>query len=562
MEALTCNVCLERYDTDVRRPKALKCGHSLCLTCLTTWLEIQVKLVCPTCQKVSWEKLEEIPDNQSMKDILMGYEMRCPRHSAVEVSAYCVGHMEIVCENCGHTGTEAGCTLKYLIEDEQEIKIKVIQEVERRSKDLPEAMAPVIRQAIDKRFKNKIGENIQLLEKIKDLEKSEQVLLCTACQNVADNFIEIATFEAYCSHCETYNPDNTNSVQIGRRSNEEIAQLLASKVPALLKKVNFCHLSLDHLIRIEKRASLTPKEAQQLGKDLLALEGPKPDFSALPDTFLCSGCKTPQYKSTCNMFILPCTKLHALCEACVGQAGTMSMTCPLDLMTYKRKPEELLRLAASVSPQRATLSASSQMARSRTSLGIALPEPRVDPGLQYVVRFPRVLPVPGFTFTNNKGWLCDFTRNQVEAVTITALISYRLMTVGIANPINPGDVAVVESLSLYEGKAATGNPIAVHQGYELLQGGDQVLTYVTLSSPFNIPASPVTLKIKLVPLPSNPPITDFELYRGNPYTRPEVWVGTDGLIWNFEETTVVDSNETMNRQKNLSGPILALIYKH
>ena len=718
MEALTCNVCLERYDMDVHRPKALKCGHSLGLTCLTMWFEVQSKLVCPTCQALSWEKLEEIPDNQSIKDILMGYEMRCPRHGAVQVSAYCVGHMEVVCANCGHTGTEAGCTLKYLIEDEQEIKTKVILEVERRSNDLPEAMTPVIRQAIEKRFKNTIGENIQLLEKIKDLEKSAQVLLCTACQNVADNFIEITTFEAWCARCETYNPDNTNSVQIGGRSNTEIAQLLASKVSALLKKVNFCHLSLDHLIRIERRASLTPKEAQQLGKDLLALEGPKPDFSALPDTFLCSGCKTPQYKSTCNMFILPCTKLHALCEACVGQAGTMSMTCPLDLMTYKRKPEELHRLAAPVSPQKTTVSASgygpvgpggyglagpegaaqqllpelrgmnlggsisrpeggmppamqpyqqyqqpgmqpyqqyqqpgmqqyqqyqppamqqyqqhqppemqpyqqgpampapgrllgppvfgqpqmhfppqsanpppfgyqggfqanyaappvSQPAPTRPAnpipptipstflAGIALPQPRIDPGLHYLVRFPTVLPEPGPAVTNNKGWFYNFAKNQVEAVTISTFDACRLVALGMANPISPDHMAVVESISLYNGKAATGNPVAVHQGNEQLQGGNQLLIYINLRSPFNIPAfSPVTLKIKLVAPPANPPTIGFDLYRGNPFNRPDTWAGSDGFVWDFEETSRMGEGEMANGQNNLSGPILAFIYQH
>jgi len=47
------------------------------------------------------------------------------------------------------------------------------------------------------------------------------------------------------------------------------------------------------------------KEIQQSGKDLLALEAPKPDFSGLPDTFLCPGCKAIVYKSLCTLFIFP-----------------------------------------------------------------------------------------------------------------------------------------------------------------------------------------------------------------------------------------------------------------
>jgi len=89
------------------------------------------------------------------------------------------------------------------------------------------------------------------------------------------------------------------------------------------------------------------------------------------------------------------------------------------------------------------------------------------------------------------------------------------VAVGISNPISLGDVAVQESISLYDGNTATGNSIAEHQGNEQLHGGNQLFTYVYLSSPFNIPAlSYATLKIKLVPLLSNIPSAGFQLYRG------------------------------------------------
>jgi len=195
--------------------------------------------------------------------------------------------------------------------------------------------------------------------------------------------------------------------------------------------------------------------------------------------------------------------------------------------------------------------------------GVALPQPRIDPGLQHLVKFPTVLPEPGPAVSNNKGWFYNFSKNQVEAVTMTLFDSCRLVAVGISNPIRPEHIAVVQSISLYSGKAATGNPVATHQGNEQLQGGNQVITYVHLRNPFNIPAlSPVTLKIKLVAPPANPPITGFELYRGNPYNRPDAWVGSDALIWDFEETSKIGEGEMANGQNNLSGPILAFIYQH
>jgi hypothetical protein len=138
----------------------------------------------------------------------------------------------------------------------------------------------------------------------------------------------------------------------------------------------------------------------------------------------------------------------------------------------------------------------------------------------------------------------------------------RLVGLGIANPVNPNDVAMVESVSLYSGRKAAGNLMANHQGYELLQGGNQLLTYFYLQTPFVIPAfSPVTLKVKIVSAPSNPS-TGVVLYRGNPYQRPETWSGTDGLTWEFDNTDEAGVGETTNGQNNLSGPILAFIYQH
>jgi len=135
----------------------------------------------------------------------------------------------------------------------------------------------------------------------------------------------------------------------------------------------------------------------------------------------------------------------------------------------------------------------------------------------------------------------------VEAVTISTFDACRLVALGMANPISPDHMAVVESVSLYNGKIATGNSIAVHQGNERLQGGDQPLTFEHLRSPFNIPVfSAVTLKIKLVGPPSYIPIIGFELYRGNPFDRPDVWTGDDELIWDFDKTLKLGKEETSN----------------
>jgi len=79
MEALTCPGCFDNYDMEDRCPKAVPCGHSVCLSCLRMLYQSQGRLQCPTCSQCSWVRPEEIPDNQSIKDILAASGMRGAR---------------------------------------------------------------------------------------------------------------------------------------------------------------------------------------------------------------------------------------------------------------------------------------------------------------------------------------------------------------------------------------------------------------------------------------------------------------------------------------------------
>jgi hypothetical protein len=594
--------------------------------------------VCPIDQEIFWGKLEEIPDNQAIKDILQAQEARCPLHREVMVEAFCLGHMCVICASCGHSGQAADCQVKDLLDDQQEITTVVLKEIERLNGELPAEIIPHdIKQAIGKRYREKIEGNIQLLAKLKDLEGAVPVLRCAKCQIPADNYLELSTFNAFCKHCETQNPDNPEQICLSEKPTAEIVMTLASRIPFILKKVNFCQLTPETFQLIDKRATLDVKSLHELGKNLLSLETFKATFANLPETFYCPKCKQPQRKNTCQMVVLPCVFLHAVCLKCAAYFGNMIVECPLDGMQFSTNPQQLERLglperpsqempelsalrismarpAPQMSPYESPQSARDmrgppqwpypespeyQHGGMSSSQFISLPpshfqpppapisdysQPRPNPppaspqyieglplpqfplpyNLQHLVRFPTVLPVPNLPNpnNNNKGWFITFAKNHVDAITMTMFDTCRLVGLGIANPVNPNDVAMVESVSLYSGRKAAGNLMANHQGYELLQGGNQLLTYFYLQTPFVIPAfSPVTLKVKIVSAPSNPS-TGVVLYRGNPYQRPETWSGTDGLTWEFDNTDEAGVGETTNGQNNLSGPILAFIYQH
>ena len=79
MDALSCPVCFELYNMEDHRPKTFRCKDSVCLSCLQTMYQSQGRLVCPICLAWCFESLEDIPDDQSIMDILAASGMRGAR---------------------------------------------------------------------------------------------------------------------------------------------------------------------------------------------------------------------------------------------------------------------------------------------------------------------------------------------------------------------------------------------------------------------------------------------------------------------------------------------------
>ena len=194
--------------------------------------------------------------------------------------------------------------------------------------------------------------------------------------------------------------------------------------------------------------------------------------------------------------------------------------------------------------------------------GTPLPPAHLYAGELVINRFPSVLPPMDISAdrrtANQRGWYQTHDKNQVEAMVFVTSENLLLLGVSIAAPTSQINASIVDFVNIYRNRDTRVPPTYSHRGRERIQGGNQLLGDVRFAQPFQVMAGQqYSLKIKL----SGDPNTAYETYRGNPFERPDIWITDDGVLWEFEECTLVEPGEYLNGQNNLSGPILRLIYR-
>ncbi|XP_052131874.1 E3 ubiquitin-protein ligase TRIM32-like [Frankliniella occidentalis] len=95
---MDCNICFEPFDQGGHLPKAMPCGHTVCLACLQ---RLQNRK-CPTCQQAFQVPLSQIPNNYTVLQFLQARPDRtdkspgwCSRCSAV-ATPQCRGQQHVV----------------------------------------------------------------------------------------------------------------------------------------------------------------------------------------------------------------------------------------------------------------------------------------------------------------------------------------------------------------------------------------------------------------------------------------------------------------------------------
>ncbi|EFX82378.1 hypothetical protein DAPPUDRAFT_302628 [Daphnia pulex] len=73
-ELVTCNICLNQYDEEIRKPKFLQCSHTICLECFQATRQ-EDTVTCPFCRQRTLKDNGDdeewvLPNNQYALEIL------------------------------------------------------------------------------------------------------------------------------------------------------------------------------------------------------------------------------------------------------------------------------------------------------------------------------------------------------------------------------------------------------------------------------------------------------------------------------------------------------------
>lgn len=541
-DALVCSICYEAYDISEHLPKTLPCGHTFCLSCLKKWHEETGRLQCPNDNELFWMKVEELPDNQALKLILQTREVRCFLHHGI-VREYCLKHWTELCEACCHK--RGDCVIKSTAEDLQEILTSVHSRITHLQACISPSLISVgIGSELEKRFSKRLTEVIQLLHRL----EGSLALVCEGCGGLADYALHPANMAAFCRNCVT---SSEELISLEGLLLSEVTEQLMCFVPALLVHYNFCEVPEKLLQALQRTTELFPREVQEECRKLSRVQSHRADFQSLPEQFSCPSCFLTFKKQSGRLRVLPCRQgLHVLCEKCAELQGPI-IYCPLDNLAYSISRDQLAMLQPEPQPSRLP--------------GLpCTPLPEPCPDYCYVNRFESVLPVWGSSLEslqgNNRAWSLNYTRKQVEVFSFTVHAAVYLKGLTLATPLVPEAVVIIESIAIYQGKRGRGSPLFSMSGSRTLEGGNFVCTDVFFPNLFRVaPCSQYTLKIKLRPPPGSKQTMDH-IYRGSPYQRPDVWIGSDGVVWDFEAVDEVELEEYVSGQGNLSGPVLRFYY--
>ncbi|XP_034251508.1 uncharacterized protein LOC117651535 [Thrips palmi] len=127
---MDCNICMKRLDTVERRPKAIPCGHTVCLQCLKG-IDQQT---CPHCLEAFPGPAEALPDNF----FVLGLIEKDQQH---------LRDLRFWCRDCGKTATEecgdmehSLCSLRKLRSEQAAAQLQRLQSAATAARKVVQAL--------------------------------------------------------------------------------------------------------------------------------------------------------------------------------------------------------------------------------------------------------------------------------------------------------------------------------------------------------------------------------------------------------------------------------------
>ncbi|XP_034252550.1 E3 ubiquitin-protein ligase TRIM32-like [Thrips palmi] len=96
-KAMECHICMEDFDSTLRRPKCIiPCGHTVCQHCL----EDLKNHVCPTCRKEFSGPVTSLPDNYAILNLVEN------KHRPKSPSSTSISTNKLWCRKCKKAATD------------------------------------------------------------------------------------------------------------------------------------------------------------------------------------------------------------------------------------------------------------------------------------------------------------------------------------------------------------------------------------------------------------------------------------------------------------------------
>ena len=569
---MECIVCLNHFDLQDHRPIKLTCMDTMCISCAQRLDESRI--VCPKCREIT--SFNDSLENHLHSDLEAKvkkeqeqYTTNCSFHLRVAVRL-CPTHMLPLCETClclpackleliRHSTLRK---VKHFLRDGVMRAVDELQGEDHIPQNLKEAYSCMFD---DER---KVEELLTLYKKLNSGRR-----LCYICFSDNVSAVVMSSMEFCCAFCKERLPDTNLVIPLSQLSREEVVM----SIRQFLQTISFWHLSLEQVSCLHSG----PDDIQavvDIARTILTLKDQ--DKQTPNHYFYCPGCRSTFGNTAYRLLQLPCPDAtHALCQDCVGQS-----ICPLDLREFdgRSRLPELMKFTPDDEDAANLRAHDGKLSEPRDPFQVWNPKPNPkpadeghelamrgipvppfqpeDPSVQVLERFHRVLPENPQHYQEGsfeEPWYVGKYKNQVEALTFRCFKTVILIGIGLANPLDPERVIIVDSVGLYTGAKAEGSYHHCECCTKELRG-PSVVTDIYFAEGVAVQQEEAyTLKLKLQGATQQEQVA---LYHGNHIGRFEDGQSSDGTAWCFEHTLAVKPGERNSGQHDLISPILRLIY--